>query len=234
MAAGQAPEVSEEGSALTNAANQLAPLPRSFYARPSTEVANDLLGRLLIRRLPEGTLIGRIVECEAYAEGDPASHSFRGRTPRNEVMFGPPGHLYVYFTYGMHFCSNVVPGRDGEGCAVLLRAVEPLAGLEWMAERRGTSKERLLCAGPGRLTQAYGIGRPENGADLVEGRALFIGSGRPLQDSHVGVSSRVGVNVGVDRPWRFFEIGSPFASRRAVPPADRTGGSEGRRRGRRG
>jgi DNA-3-methyladenine glycosylase len=128
-------------------------------------------------------------------------------------MFGPPGHLYVYFTYGMHFCSNVVTGRVDEGCAVLLRAVEPLAGLESMAERRGGADERLLCAGPGRLTQAFDIGRPENGADLVDGSQVIIGRGRPIGDSSVGVSTRIGLNVGAESRWRFFEIGSPFLSR---------------------
>jgi DNA-3-methyladenine glycosylase len=179
-------------------------------------VARELLGRLLVRRQRGLTLVGRIVECEAYAEGDPASHSFRGPTLRNTVMFGSPGHLYVYFTYGMHFCSNIVTGRIGEGCAVLLRAVEPLAGLESMAERRGTSYERLLCAGPGRLTQAFDIGRPENGADLVQGRQVSVGRGRPIGDARVGVSVRVGLNVGVEPRWRFFELGSPFVSRRVA------------------
>src|SRR5207245_6911408 len=112
------------------------PLPRSFYARPSLVVARDLIGRLLVRRLPTVTLIGRIVECEAYQEDDPASHSFRGMTNRTEVMFGPAGRLYVYFSYGMHFCMNVVPGDEGEGSAVLLRAGGPRAGPGWLRRCR--------------------------------------------------------------------------------------------------
>ncbi len=189
------------------------PLPRSFYSRPSTVVARDLIGRLLVRRLPAVTLIGRIVECEAYQEDDPASHSFRGMTNRTEVMFGPAGRLYVYFTYGMHFCMNVVTGREGEGSAVLLRAVEPLAGLEWMCHRRGVADPRLICSGPARLTQAYGIGRADNGMDLLAARDLFVARGRPIPDGGVGVGPRVGITAAAERPWRFYELGNRFVSR---------------------
>ena len=144
-------------------------LPRSFFARPATVVAPELLGRVVVRILPNGTrLAARLVEVEAYEQGDPASHSYRGRpTPRTEVMFGPPGRLYVYFTYGRHFCSNVVTGPDDHGSAVLLRAAEPLEGLEVMASHRGTDRPRLLCSGPARLTQAFAIARADNGTDLV-------------------------------------------------------------------
>jgi DNA-3-methyladenine glycosylase len=208
VAAVEAKEVPEEGP-------PLRALPRSFYARSSLEVARDLIGRLLVRPLAHDILVGRIVECEAYQEGDPASHSFRGRTERNEVMFGQPGHLYVYFTYGMHFCMNVVTGRHGEGSAVLLRAAEPVEGLEWMRNRRGREDARLLCAGPGRLTQAFGIDRAHNGIDLVGGDVMFIARGTPVSDERLGESARVGVTVGMDRPWRYFEAGSPFVSRRS-------------------
>lgn len=197
-------------------------LSRAFLARPSTQVAPDLLGRVLVRVLPSGDrLAARLVEVEAYEQGDPASHSFKGiPTPRTEVMFGPAGRLYVYFTYGQHFCSNVVTGDDGVGSAVLLRAAEPLEGLERMAASRGTNTVRLLCSGPARLTQAFGIGRAENGVDLVRDPSLFLLSGAPVAARAIARSTRVGVNVGIGRRWRFFERGSPYLSqgRPAVPP----------------
>ena len=199
-------------------------LPRSFFARPSTVVAPELLGRVLVRVLPDGRrLAARLVEVEAYEQGDPASHSYSGRpTRRTEVMFGAPGRLYVYFTYGMHFCSNVVTGPDGYGSAVLLRAAEPLDGLGAMAANRGT--DRLLCSGPARLTQALAIGREDNGTDLVKDPGLFLLAGSPVSARAVARSTRVGVNVGVERRWRFFERGSAFVSpgRPSVPRVDRT------------
>jgi DNA-3-methyladenine glycosylase len=195
-------------------------LPRSFFARPSPEVGPDLLGRILVRRVGDGTLLtARIVEAEAYQEDDPASHSFRGRTNRTEVMFGPPGHAYVYFTYGMHHCMNVVTGSTGEGSAVLLRAAEPLEGLEEMSRRRGTNDPRALCSGPGRLCQALGIDRAENGLDLVPGRRLWLLEGAPVAPSKMSVGSRVGITSGTERPWRFSVRGDRFVSRArpAVP-----------------
>jgi DNA-3-methyladenine glycosylase len=189
-------------------------LPRSFYRRPSLEVAPDLLGRTLARVLPDGTrLAGRIVEVEAYREDDPASHSFRGRTARTEVMFGPPGHLYVYFTYGVHFCMNVVAGEVGEGSAVLLRAAEPLEGLDRMAAHRGLTDPRLLCSGPGRLCQAFAVGRPQNGVDLVRGAEVRIEAGTPVVAGQVLAGPRVGIRVATDRPWRFVAAESRFVSR---------------------
>jgi DNA-3-methyladenine glycosylase len=172
---------------------------------------------MLVRRLPEGVITGRIVECEAYEEGDPASHSFRGLTERTAVMFGPAGHLYVYFTYGMHYCMNVVTGRDGDGSAVLLRAVEPVQGIDVMRDRRGVSEVRNLCAGPGRLTQAYGVTRAENGMDLVSGGDLVVAMGDPIGEDAVGIGPRVGISVAVDQPWRFYVAGSAFVSRRPRP-----------------
>jgi DNA-3-methyladenine glycosylase len=193
------------------------PLARSFYARPSLAVARALLGRDLVRILEDGTeLRARIVECEAYRQDDPASHSFKGRTPTRETMFGPPGHLYVYTSYGMHFCMNVVTGRNGEGSAVLLRAAEPLEGSERMAELRGLSDARLLLAGPGRLCQGLGITRKHDGADVVAGDDLLLERGRPVADGDVVVGPRVGLTVAREHPWRFTVRGSPFLSRGPV------------------
>jgi DNA-3-methyladenine glycosylase len=195
-------------------------LPRSFFERPATAVAPELLGRVLVRITADGVRVAaRLVEVEAYEETDPASHAYGGRTPRNEVMFGPPGHLYVYFTYGMHFCSNVVTGEGGRGSAVLLRAAEPLEGLEVMAANRGRPASHELCSGPARLAQAFGIGRAENGVDLIRDPRLFVLSGEPLLPGSIARSTRVGVRVGTERRWRYFERGSAFVSpgRRAGP-----------------
>ncbi|MGH2679086.1 MAG: DNA-3-methyladenine glycosylase [Actinomycetota bacterium] len=192
-------------------------LPRSFYARDATEVARDLLGHVLVRAsLDGGRATARIVEVEAYGPDDPASHAFRGRTKRNEVMFGPPGHLYVYFTYGMHFCMNAVAGRAGQGTAVLLRAAQPLEGVPAMMGRRGREQVLDLCSGPARLAQAFGVGREENGADLVSGEALWVERGSRSEPIATGI--RVGVRETA-RSWRFWLEGSPFVSRgRPGPP----------------
>jgi DNA-3-methyladenine glycosylase len=192
-------------------------LPRSFFARPSLEVARDLLGRVLVRTLPDGTrLSGRLVETEAYRQDDPASHSYRGRTARTDVMFGPSGRLYVYFTYGMHFCMNVVTGDDGEGSAVLLRAAEPLEGLEHMTARRRTQDPRLLLAGPARMCEAFAIWQEHNGIDLVRGDFMHVEAGTPLPDGQVAAGPRVGITVALENPWRFVIRDSRFLSRRSV------------------
>jgi len=197
----------------TRGLGPLRPLRRAFYARSSLEVAPDLLGRLLVRRTEEGEpLVARIVECEAYREDDPASHSFRGRTPRNAVMFGPPGHLYVYFTYGMHYCMNVVTGTEGAGSAVLLRAAEPLRGLDRMAAARGVHDPRRLCTGPARLTQAFGIARAQDGIDVTRPDALFIAPGTLADASAIQAAPRVGIRVATEQPWRFFVRDDPFVS----------------------
>jgi DNA-3-methyladenine glycosylase len=192
-------------------------LPRSFFARVSTAVAPELLGRVLVRVLPSGErLVVRLVETEAYQEDDPASHSYRGRTARTEVMFGPPGHLYVYFTYGMHFCMNVVTGRAGEGSAVLLRAAEPLAGLDAMRALRGVDDVRGLCSGPGRLCQALGVDRSNDGDDVARGTGLSIHEGEPVEADRIQATTRIGIRHAADRPWRFVVRGDPFVSRARI------------------
>jgi DNA-3-methyladenine glycosylase len=232
MAAREAAPVPAEGSLGLSAPRIGRRLPRSFFARPSTEVAPDLLGRVLVRRLADDTrLVVRIVESEAYAPDDPASHAFRGPTERNAVMFGPAGHLYVYFSYGVHWCANVVTGRRQEGSAVLLRAAEPLLGLEAMASLRGLEDVRKLCAGPGRLTQALAISRDDDGADVVRDPCIAIHEGEPLEPDRIVTTTRVGISVGVEARWRYLEEGSPWVSpgRPAVPRVER-----GLRRGSRG
>ena len=196
-----------------------ARLPRSFYARPATDVAPALLGHVLVRALPDGTrAAARIVEVEAYGPDDPASHAFRGMTPRNAAMFGPPGHLYVYFTYGVHFCMNAVTGRTGEGTAVLLRAGEPLEGVEGMRSRRGRDRTLELCSGPGRLTQALGVARSEDGADLVNGDLVWVERGS--HPGAIGTGIRVGVHETA-RSWRYWLEGNAFVSRGKPGPPTR-------------
>jgi DNA-3-methyladenine glycosylase len=196
-------------------------LSRAFFARPSVVVAPALLGHVLVRRLPGGDeLRVRLVETEAYREDDPASHSYRGRTQRNAVMFGLPGRIYVYFTYGMHHCMNVVTGSDGEGSAVLLRAAEPLDGLEAMSRRRGTARASALCSGPARLAEALAVDRALDGADLVVGDVIWLEHGTPVPSERIAAGPRIGIRRAVDEPWRFTEEGSPWVSpgRPGPPP----------------
>ena len=188
----------------------MPPLSRRFYDRDPLSVAPDLIGRLLVSDLPAGRVTGRIVEVEAYCGfADPASHAYRGVTRRNAVMFGPPGHLYVYFSYGMHHCANVVCEPAGSPGAVLLRAVEPHAGLALMASRRGGVAPRALCRGPGRLAQAFGIDLALDGADLVTGPVGIWGPAR--RSGPVAASRRIGISKATEQLWRFFEPG-PWAS----------------------
>jgi DNA-3-methyladenine glycosylase len=197
------------------------PLPRAFYARPVLNVARDCIGKHLIHDTEEGRLIGRIVEVEAYRGPlDRAAHSFGGRrTPRTEVMYGPPGHAYVFFVYGMHWQLNLVTGGIGAPHAVLIRAVEPVAGLEYMARRRGMAASRCeLTNGPGKLCSAFGIDRSAYGADLTQGR-LFLGAG---PRAVVARSPRIGIDYAGEwaaRPWRFFDPASRFVSRARITKA---------------
>ncbi len=208
----------------------MARFARGFFARPATEVAPDLLGSVLVRTGPAATrLSGRIVEVEAYEPDDPASHAFRGPTPRNGVMFGPPGHLYVYFTYGNHWMANVVTRGPGEGSAVLIRALRPAEGLDEMRTRRGREELGDLCSGPGKLCRALGIDRAQNGADLVVGREVWLERGRPIEPDAITTGSRVGVSVGLDREWRFCIAGDPFVSRGRPGPTHRSRSAPSRR-----
>jgi DNA-3-methyladenine glycosylase len=200
---------------------RLRKLPQAYYLRSTLLVAQDLLGKVMVRRSRAATFMARIVETEAYlGTQDPASHAFRGMTKRNEVMFGIGGHLYVYFTYGMHYCCNVVTEEEGIGHAVLIRALEPLRGLRVMARNRGirlpAKKDRVtkdqLCSGPAKLCQALGITGKDNGADLC-GSAIWISEDL---DQHVhpaiATSTRVGITEGTGLNWRFFVKDSPFVS----------------------
>jgi DNA-3-methyladenine glycosylase len=153
---------------------------------------------------------GRIVEVEAYEESDPASHSFGGARGRNVLMFGPPGRLYVYRSYGIHWCVNIVCEPPGRGAAVLLRALEPTHGIETMRRRRNLEDPRLLCAGPGRLTQALGLTGADGGADLTRPPFELV---PPTQRIAVERTPRIGISRAVEQPWRYVEVGTSFASR---------------------
>ena len=189
------------------------PLLREFYLQETVTVAKALLGKVLVHETPDGIIAGKVVEVEAYVSGDPACHSFRGKTARNAVLFGEPGHAYVYFTYGMHFCLNAVTQPEGIGEGVLLRAVEPLEGIELMSRNRGTGNIHNLCSGPGKLTQAFGINASHKGLDLCGGSALRIVEGG-MDNVEIVEAPRVGIRLAADKLWRFYINGSRFVSRR--------------------
>jgi DNA-3-methyladenine glycosylase len=191
------------------------PLPRAFYARPVLSVARDCIGKHLVHANAVGTTVGRIVEAEAYrGPEDRAAHSYGGRrTARTEVMFGPPGFAYVFLVYGLHWHFNLVTTASGEPHAVLIRAVEPLEGIELMASRRGLPADaRDLTNGPGKLCSAFGIGREAYASDLTQ-PPLFLSDGPRRR---VGRSPRIGIDYAGDwasRPWRFYDRDSPYVSR---------------------
>lgn len=193
-------------------------LSRSFYQRRTEEVARDLIGMVLARSLKmngkKHRLTGVIVETEAYGHvDDGASHAFRGVTERNAVMFGPVGRAYVYFTYGNHFCVNVsARSPDALAGAVLIRGLEPVEGIDLMKKLRGTDAVRLLTSGPGRLTQALGITRAQNGIDMTDyGSEVHVEQGI---DRKAVATTRIGITKAVERHWRFIDPSSPFVSRR--------------------
>jgi DNA-3-methyladenine glycosylase len=193
-------------------------LSRDFFTRDTLTVARDLLGQRLVRVLDGARFSGRIVEVEAYVgEEDQACHARCGRTERNAPMYGPPGHAYVYFIYGMHHCLNVVTEREGYPAAVLIRALEPLEGIEEMRARRGDRPDVQLTSGPARLCQALDIDRQFDGADLCAPDArVFLEEGIPIPDDAAATGPRVGVRgdeVAVTVPWRVFVRDSRYVSR---------------------
>ena len=196
-------------------------LERTFYARDPKVVAKQLLNKVIERE----DCAARIVEVEAYCGAtDPGSHAFRGKTVRNATMFGPAGGLYVYFTYGMHWCANAVCGEVDEGVAVLLRAAEPLRGLDVMRRRRGrvATRDRDLCSGPAKLCQAFGLDRAFDGADLVTGdRGVTIIDDGVRPPRRPGNSVRIGLRAGAEHPWRWYVEGSEHVSRAPARPVTR-------------
>ncbi|MGE3191330.1 MAG: DNA-3-methyladenine glycosylase [Vicinamibacterales bacterium] len=199
-------------------------LRRDFYARPTLDVARDLIGKLLVHRTPEGTSSGRIVEVEAYiGEDDPACHAAAGRTPRNEPLYGPPGVAYVYLNYGLHHLVNAVSESDGYPAAVLIRALEPVEGLPLMRRRRSRAPWRAgkgavpdwdLCRGPGNLTRALGITLAQNTAALTRLPLVVRDEGGTAGELAYG--PRIGISAGQDRPWRIVEVGSRAVSARRL------------------
>jgi len=202
----------------------IRPLPRSFYSRDTRRVARALLGKVLVRNASP-PLTARIVEVEAYlGEADPAAHAAAGRTLRNAVLFGPPGHAYIYFIYGNHYCLNVSCEPDGQAGGVLFRALEPLTGIEEMALARGielrTSKDlRLLTSGPGRLCEAFGITRTrDNDCDLtLEKSSLWIGDDG-YRPRGIAATPRIGITKAADMPLRYILADNPFVSGPKIQP----------------
>ncbi|MBI5808103.1 MAG: DNA-3-methyladenine glycosylase [Ignavibacteriales bacterium] len=195
-------------------------LPISFYTRNVHMVAKELLGKIFVRKYSSSFLSGRIVEVEAYdGSVDESAHSFIGKTKRNEVMFNGGGLLYVYFTYGMHFCANVVTGKVNEGCAVLIRAVEPIDGIDLMSQNRFhkislSEKEKLnLTNGPAKFCQAFAITKEQNGISLLSDE-IFIVNANKINPSEIVNSKRIGIKKSVDLPWRYFIKDNPFVSKK--------------------
>jgi DNA-3-methyladenine glycosylase len=189
-------------------------LPAEFYGRPVEEVAPELVGCVL----RHGEAAGRIVETEAYHEREPACHAHVGLTPRTQVLFGAPGLAYVYRSYGIHALLNAVSEPEGVGAAVLIRALEPLEGLDLMRARRGLERPQDLCSGPGKLTQALGIGLDQNGSSLQEGRIELLAPPAGAKAPRLAVGERVGITRAVELPWRFCDADSRHVSRPLPPP----------------
>ncbi len=198
----------------------MVPLPRDFYTRDPRAVSRDLLGKILVRRQRRNLLTARIVEVEAYlGQDDPAAHSHRGRTPRNFVLFGPPGLSYVYFIYGNHYLFNVSCLPDGEAGGVLFRALEPISGIEQMAEARdiaidGSGDLRKLTSGPGRLAEAFGITRErDNEKDLTSPKSDLFITEDGFRPRRIEITPRIGITQAAERPLRYIIAGNKFVSR---------------------
>lgn len=190
----------------------IKPLARSFYERNTAVVAFELIGKILSFKQNGRVFQGRIVETEAYlGTGDPASHAFRGPTPRAKVMFGPPAVSYVYFTYGNHHCLNLVTEKETVAGAVLIRALEPMSGIDAMKKRRSTKELKNLTNGPGKLTQAFGITREHSGKDLI-GESFCVFEPREKQTLSIQATARIGISTAKELPYRFYLISSPFVS----------------------
>ena len=194
-------------------------LDAEFYQTPTLLLAERLLGKIFAHRDPSGRMTrGRIVETEAYLGlGDEACHAWRGMTERNRVMFGPPGHLYIYFSYGCHYLANIVSEPEGVAGAVLLRAMEPVEGVEWMRERRKAADERALMSGPGKLTQALGLGPAHYGASLMDD-VCWLEEAPEIPPELIGTSPRIGISRSAALPWRKFVIDSPHVSKPQTGP----------------
>ena len=195
----------------------VAPFPREFYLQDTPAAAQKLLGQIVLRRLPTGEVLsGIIVETEAYLKDDPACHAYRGQTPRNSAMFGPPGTAYVYFTYGLHMMLNLVCAPEGTAEAVLIRALEPVEGIETMRRNRGGMAEtRQLTNGPGKLAQALALTRlSHNGVDLTDpaGELLVLPHDHPPFE--MVTTTRIGITRGADLPLRYYVAGNPYVSRK--------------------
>jgi DNA-3-methyladenine glycosylase len=201
--------------------DRLKPLPREFFNRDPRRVCRELLGKVLVRRESGKLLAGRVVEVEAYmGTGDPAAHAFIGPTPRNQVLFGPPGHAYIYFIYGNHYCLNVSCMPKGKAGSVLFRALEPLAGIEELEKARGLEGVaagarvlRLLTSGPGRLAEAFGITRPrDNGKDLTDANSDLFLAEDGYRPPRVVRTARVGITKAAEKPLRYLIAGNEFVS----------------------
>jgi DNA-3-methyladenine glycosylase len=189
-----------------------------FYARPVLQVARDLIGCVV----SHGDCAGVIVECEAYHDSEPACHAFVGLTPRTRTLFGPPGRAYVYRSYGIHALLNAVCEPEGVGAAVLIRALEPVVGIDLMRERRGVERVEALCSGPGKLTQALDVELSHNGSDLRSGPVALSPRRAAWRDVEVETSSRIGITKAVELPWRFTAVGNRFVSKRVDAAPRRT------------